>query len=118
MKKLVLLVEDHHVVGENMKKLMEYEGFEVVWATNTPDALKAFDSRKDQLAAIILDGYLESTSGDTTIPLIGYMKTKGFKGYMLATSGSLEMRREMMKAGCTDHCPKEHFMSHLEMAEI
>lgn len=118
MKKLVLLVEDHQLTGESMKKLMEYENFEVIWVTNSSDAFTAFDSNKDKLAAIILDGYLESTSGDTTIPLIKHMKDQGFGGYMLATSGSLDLRREMVKAGCTDHCPKEHFMSHLEMSEI
>jgi DNA-binding response OmpR family regulator len=118
MKKLVLLVEDHQSTGENMKLLLEYEDFEVIWATNTLDALKAFDSNKDQLTAIVLDGYLENTSRDTTIPLIVYMKAQGFSGYMLAASSSSEMRREMMVVGCTDHCPKEHFLSCLEKAKI
>ena len=117
-KKLVLLVEDDQFTGENMKALLELEDFEVILATNTPDSFKAFDLNKDKLTAIILDGSMEKTSGNTTIPLIEYIKAQGFGGYILAASSSPVMRMEMMVAGCNDHCPKAHFLTHLKMAKI
>jgi len=113
IKPLVLLVEDHPIVGNGMKSHLEAEGYEVIWAKDTKEARTAYDLRKGEIKKAVLDGSMAGTSGDTTVPLIEYMKTDGFEGLMLATSGLDYLVKEMMIAGCTDHCHKMDFLKHL-----
>ena len=110
---LVLLVEDHPVVGRGMKSLLESEGYEVLWAKDTKEARTAYDLRRGEIKKAVLDGSMAGTSGDTTVPLIEYMKADGFGGLMLATSGLDYLVEEMMAAGCTAHCLKMDFLKHL-----
>ena len=113
IKSLVLLVEDHPIVGKGMKSILESEGYEVIWAKDTKEARAAYDLHKGEIVKAIFDGSLAGTSGDTTVPLIEYMKADGFGGLMLATSGLDYLVKEMMAAGCTDHCHKMDFLKHL-----
>jgi CheY-like chemotaxis protein len=118
VKKLVLLVEDEKIVGGGMKGLLEICGLEVIWVRDSPSAFKTYDDRKLEIEVIVLDGYLEKTSKNTTIKFIEYVKADGFTKAIIATSTSELLVKNMMRAGCTDHCKKMEILDCLKDANL
>jgi CheY-like chemotaxis protein len=107
MKKLVLLVEDDEVVGQAIKLLLEDDGWEVVWAKDRYEARDLYTAHKHEITAAVFDGYLEKTCGGNTFEIIRIMREDNFKGPMIAASSNPDMRKDMIRAGCTDQCPKD-----------
>jgi len=68
MKDIVLLIEDEKKTAEMLKRALESEGIEVVWAEDGSSALKQIERGKFDL--IILDLKLPGMSGDEVLEKI------------------------------------------------
>ena len=111
---LVILVEDQESLGKNMKKVIENHGFQVIWCRDSGSAQETYDTQKEKLFAVILDGHLNDTSKDDTLPLIKHMVEDNFQGFMIATSLDPTMEFQMKVAGCTSHCTKMDIIKELQ----
>ncbi|MEX0931330.1 MAG: response regulator [Candidatus Paceibacterota bacterium] len=104
--KNVFIIEDVESISQLMQTLLEKRGYAVVLATNVQDALDCFPRKVWD--AIIFDGCLggeEFNSG----PLIEEFKDKVPEACLLvAASSSPDLRKTMMKMGCTHETPKNN----------
>ena len=110
---LVILVEDQEI-GKNMKKVIENHGFQVIWCRDSGSARETYDTQKEKLFAVILDGHLNDTSEDDTLPLIKHMVDDNFQGFMIAASMDPAMAFQMKAAGCTSQCSKMDIIKELQ----
>ena len=111
--KRVLLVEDHAAEARVLTRLVRSYGgvIEIVWASSSDVAVNVYRELKGSLWAIVFDGYLETTSRDDTLPIIALVKSDGFSGHMIAYSGNPDMMKRMVRAGCTERCPKDEVIN-------
>jgi len=111
---LVLLVEDHEKLGKSMREVIKSYGFQVIWCRDSVSAQETYDTQKEKLFAVILDGHLNDTSKDDTLPLIKHMVDDNFQGFMIATSLDPTMEFQMKAAGCTSQCSKMDIIKELQ----
>jgi CheY-like chemotaxis protein len=104
--KNVLLVEDYPslqtTISDVIKGMCGKEAVVLVAGT-LPDAFDQWNRCKEVLDLIFLDTSLGH--GVTTFDLAREI-SRSFKGPLVATSLEDEHRLEMVRCGCTHHCPK------------
>jgi len=83
MKDIVLLIEDEKKTAEMLKRALETEDIDVVWAEDGPSALK--EMKKGRFDLIILDLKLPGMSGDEVLEKIRdidrYVETVVYTNY-------------------------------------
>ncbi len=101
----ILMVEDDLSIARSFARNCEAEfgnKVELLHVSKLRDAEDVFRKRKDELAAILMDGCVE-TRGDhaDTLPLLREIKASGFAGPVIANSLAESNRRLMLEAGAT-----------------
>jgi DNA-binding NtrC family response regulator len=98
----VLLVDDRREVFECFIAALENLQLTLLYAETEAEARQVFLAQQPQV--VILDGWLDP--GRTSLDLLHYMRDQGFHGPIIAYTGDIFLRQEMLAAGCTGAWPK------------
>ena len=109
MPKKVLIIEDSLDIGESLKLLIEYEGYEAVVASG---GFEGFAKARDEAPDLILmDVALPDVSGiDLTRDLRSHPQTSEIP-ILCVSSYTGGMEGEVLRAGCNEVFSKTSFMT-------
>lgn len=99
----ILIIDDEKNVRENLKRVLELEGYEVELAINGEDGLSKFSS--DNFPVVLLDMKLPGIDGIEVLKQI-LQKNDRTKVIMITGYGTIETAVETMKLGAVDFLRK------------
>ncbi|MBI3548343.1 MAG: response regulator [Elusimicrobia bacterium] len=104
-KTKLLLVEDDHLIAENLKVFLQMKGFDVQWAADGAVAVEA--SRKIPPDIVLLDIMLPKLGGfDVCRILKSDAKTKAAKIIIATGLGRMSDVEKAFEAGASDYIVK------------
>ena len=106
LKPLVLVADDRETMINLHAIQLSMYGIEYVTATSLLGLGAMFDTYKDELDAIILDGCIPGNALNT-LDFIKEARGRGFTQPIIAASSYEKYRAQMVEAGCSHEAPKE-----------
>jgi CheY-like chemotaxis protein len=116
-KKTVLLIEDDGFLASIYSQKLEFEGFEVSFATNGEDGLKL--AQKEPPDLILLDILMPRMDGFEVLEkLKADPETKNIKVLVLSNLGQKEDVERCLKLGADGYVIKAHSLPHETVKRI
>lgn len=109
----ILILEDDEAVQRTFSHALR--GHELLQANNLEQAGTFFLANFQTISVVVVDGCVENKSKKfDTEPFIRQVLASGFKGSIIAISGDEDVRKDMLKVGCTDECEKHELANKLK----
>lgn len=106
MKKILFIEDNKNVFNMFSSWFSGMDNISIIWVKNIESALEQI-SRGLDFSVITIDACLNSAKPNT-IELVKILIDKGYKGPIIANSGSLSYVLELKKAGATHVRGKEY----------
>ncbi len=108
----ILILEDDEMVQRTFSRA--FQKHELIQAYDLLQADIFFSPHSQSIDVVAVDGCVENTGKKfDTEPFIRQVIASGFKGPIIAISGSEDVREDMLRMGCSHECEKHELKQKL-----